>query len=219
MPTTGYIPGADRQLIDWAANFNKQVAAHATTWNITETEVADLNAAETLFADLHALVDSPAKTKTLVEQKNEARKNLVKLIRALVDFKLKNPIITNANRVELGLPVHDTTRTPIPTPTTRPDFKLSIQDIREIKIDFNDHGSDNKAKPYGCDGAVIFHSVTEQQPTSPDQLTHSTLATRTPHVLIFTEEQRGKKVFVALRWQNEKGQVGPWSEILGTIIP
>jgi hypothetical protein len=28
---------------------------------------------------------------------------------------------------------------------------------------------------------------------------------RTPHILEFTEEERGKTVYVAICWQNEKG--------------
>jgi hypothetical protein len=45
------------------------------------------------------------------------------------------------------------------------------------------------------------------------------LRTRTPHVLEFTEPQRGQTVYLALRWQNEKGEKGPWSEIQSTVIP
>jgi hypothetical protein len=41
----------------------------------------------------------------------------------------------------------------------------------------------------------------------------------TPHVLEFTEEERGKTVYVAICWQNEKGQKGPWSEIENAIVP
>jgi hypothetical protein len=45
------------------------------------------------------------------------------------------------------------------------------------------------------------------------------LATRTPHILEFTEEERGKTVYVAICWQNEKGEKGPWSEIESAIVP
>jgi hypothetical protein len=42
---------------------------------------------------------------------------------------------------------------------------------------------------------------------------------RTPHTLVFTDDQRGKTVSVALAWQNERGIRGEWGEILSTIIP
>jgi hypothetical protein len=31
--------------------------------------------------------------------------------------------------------------------------------------------------------------------------------------------QRGKTVYFALRWENTRGEKGPWSEIMSAIIP
>jgi hypothetical protein len=36
---------------------------------------------------------------------------------------------------------------------------------------------------------------------------------------MFTESERGKHVYIALAWQNEKGQKGPFSHIEGAFIP
>jgi hypothetical protein len=80
-------------------------------------------------------------------------------------------------------------------------------------------GSDSKAKPYGVNGAVIIYAVLDAPPADHSALTSSVLATRTPHILEFTEEERGKTVYVAICWQNEKGQKGPWSEIESAIVP
>jgi hypothetical protein len=68
-------------------------------------------------------------------------------------------------------------------------------------------------------GAVIVYAVLAEPPADPDALTRSVLATRTPHVFEFTEEERGKTVYVAICWQNEKGEKGPWSEIESAIVP
>jgi hypothetical protein len=56
-------------------------------------------------------------------------------------------------------------------------------------------------------------------PADHNALTRSVLATRTPHTFEFTEEERGKTVYMAACWQNEKGQKGPWSEIVSAIVP
>jgi hypothetical protein len=60
--------------------------------------------------------------------------------------------------------------------------------------------------------------VLDHPPADAGELTKALLATRTPHTLEFTEEERGKTVYVALQWQNNKGQKGPWSEILWAIV-
>jgi hypothetical protein len=45
------------------------------------------------------------------------------------------------------------------------------------------------------------------------------MASKTPHSLDFPEEERGKTVYIAAAWQNERGIIGPWSEIQNAIIP
>jgi hypothetical protein len=35
----------------------------------------------------------------------------------------------------------------------------------------------------------------------------------------FEEEERGSTVYIAAAWQNERGNIGAWSEILSAVIP
>jgi hypothetical protein len=108
---------------------------------------------------------------------------------------------------------------PIPDPPTRPEFLIKILDIMRLAIHFWDQGSTSKAKPYGIDGAVIYWAILDHVPLGIEELINSVLATRTPHILEFTEHDRGKTVYIAMRWQNEKGHKGPASEIQSAIIP
>jgi hypothetical protein len=216
---TDYIPGKDAELVSWSANFVTQVAANAPMWDIPADEVANLQVVATDFATLQAQADSPAKNTIIVAKKNAARTTLVTIIRGLVNFRLKNPIITDAQRIAIGLHLHDTTPTAIPAPTSRPELDIDVFDVRRLKVVFHDMGSSSKAKPYGVNGAVIVYAVLDTPPVSPEALTRSVLATHTPFTLEFTEEERGKTVYIAICWQNEKGQKGPWSEIESAIVP
>jgi hypothetical protein len=45
------------------------------------------------------------------------------------------------------------------------------------------------------------------------------MASKTPHTLEFTEEDRGKRVYVSACWQNERGLTGQWSDIQNAVIP
>jgi hypothetical protein len=214
-----YIPKKDSELVPWSANFTAEVAANAPTWGIPPNEVADLQAANDSFATLQVQADSPAKNAIIVAQKNAARSVLEEKIRGLAGFRLKNPIITDAQRIALGLHVRDTTYTTVTVPTTRPELDIDVVDFRRLKAAFHDQGSKSKAKPYGINGAVIVYAVLDTPPADVTALTRSVLATRTPYILEFTEEERGKTVYVAICWQNEKGQKGPWSEIESAIVP
>jgi hypothetical protein len=214
-----YIPKRDAELVPWGANFTAGVTANASTWEIPPAEVSALQTANNAFATLQAQADSPAKNAIIVAQKNAARKTLVAKIRELAGFRLKNPVITRAERIALGLHVRDTTPSNIPVPKSRPELDIDVLDFRRLKVLFHDQGSDSKAKPYGVNGAVIAYAVLDAPPAGVNALTRNVLATRTPHTLEFTEEERGKTVYVATCWQNEKGQKGPWSEIESAIVP
>jgi hypothetical protein len=214
-----YIPKKDSELVPWGANFTSKVAANATRWGIPPEEIAELQAANSDFADLQKQADSPDKTAVIVAEKNVARKTLEGIIRTLAGFRLKNPVITDAERIAMGLHIHDTTPSTIFPPHTRPEIDIDVVDFRRLKVIFHDMGSDSKAKPYGVNGAVIVYAVLDTPPADVSALTRNVLATRTPHTLEFTEEERGKTVYVAICWQNEKGERGPWSEIENAIVP
>ncbi|MDR0768561.1 MAG: hypothetical protein LBE71_01440 [Dysgonamonadaceae bacterium] len=214
-----YIPRKDSELIAWSANFTAQIVANAGAWNIPAGEITPLQTANANFATLHAKADSPAKTSIIIAEKNTARKTLIAKIRGLVGFRLKNPVITDAQRIALGLHVRNTTPSPIPAPTTRPELNIDLLDFRRLKVIFHDQDHDRKAKPYGVTGAVIIYAVLDAPPAAHSALTRNVLATRTPYILEFTEEERRKTVYVAICWQNKKGQRGPWSEIESAIVP
>ncbi|MDR3328629.1 MAG: hypothetical protein LBS63_00785 [Prevotellaceae bacterium] len=216
---TDYIPARDSELVAWSANFIAQLTPHIFPWGINPQDFTNLQVAASGFATLHQQADSPEKTSVIVAQKNAARAALIALVRALVNFQLRNPAISDAERVALGLHVHDGTHSPVPVPTSRPELNIDVLDVRRLRVAFHDMGSAGKAKPYGVNGAVILYAVLDAPPTSPATLTRSVLATHTPFTLEFAEEERGRTVYVAICWQNEQGEKGPWSEIESAIIP
>jgi hypothetical protein len=50
-------------------------------------------------------------------------------------------------------------------------------------------------------------------------MTNTVLATRSPHLLHFDEEERGKRVYITLQWQNESGIRGDPAEMQMAIVP
>ncbi|MDR1180838.1 MAG: hypothetical protein LBL13_02525 [Bacteroidales bacterium] len=214
-----YIPKKDSELASWCANFTLKVAANASKWEISPEEIAELQDSYEAFVLLQKKADSPDRTTVIVAEKNAARKKLIGCIRTLAGFRLKNPIITDAERIDMGLHVRDTTPTNLDVPKTRPEATIEVMDFRRLKISFHDQGSTKNAKPYGIDGAVIICAALDAPPKDRSALNRSMLVTRTPYIIECTEEERGKTLYVSVCWQNKKGQKGPWSEIISAIVP
>jgi hypothetical protein len=218
-----YIPHHDPDFDRWFKFLNQYVAQKCTgsppAWgHIPQEPRTALIEAYGLWYTAFSKTSGPH-TPVDTEAKNNAKGAAEAAIRPFVNQYLRFLPVTNEDRSALEIPNHDAIRTTIPPPATRPEFDLRIRDIRRIDVDFWDLGSESKAKPYGIQGAVVYWLIQETAPVRPEELGNSTLATRTPHTLTFEETQRGRRVHVVLRWQNEKGEKGPFSEILSTVIP
>jgi hypothetical protein len=214
-----YLPQKEAELVDWIDNFVSQVTANAAAWGIPLAEITGIQGLQTEFKVLHTECAGPNRTQTLVATKDAKKAELTAAVRGMVNYRFSAPVITDAIRVQCGLHPRDHTRTSHGVPQSRPDFDLRDRDFRRLDVDFWDQGSERKAKPLGINGAVISWAVLDAPPAVQGALAKSVLATHTPYTLEFVEEERGKTAYVALQWQNGKGQKGPFSEILSAIVP
>jgi hypothetical protein len=166
--------------------------------------------------------------------RNKAERNATKiaaLMSAEKDFKavyrqlyigyLKgNPLVTDEDLVSMGLPKHSTGgKTPPTPPTTVVEATSDTSKPGIVGINFRDKNEKGMAKPKLVRGAEIAWAVLETPPVDWSELVHSAFDTHTPAQLVFTGDQRGKTVYYALRWENNIGEKGPWSEIYSAIIP
>jgi hypothetical protein len=107
----------------------------------------------------------------------------------------------------------------VPPPSTHPDFEIDTAELRQLTIHFRDAGSTHRGKPAGVHGAEICWEFLNAPPEKIEDLKRSEFDTATPHTLRFDESDRGKRVYICLRWENNKGDKGPWGEIMEAIVP
>ncbi|MDR2440746.1 MAG: hypothetical protein LBE12_15395 [Planctomycetaceae bacterium] len=135
-------------------------------------------------------------------------------------FLKESPLVMDDDLVAMGMPSRTSGHVPAPVATTYPDFDIDSGTIRRLSIHFYDQGKKKtKAKPKGQHGAEIRWAILDAPPTKINDLINSSFDTRSPLTLDFEENQRGKNVYFCLRWENTRGEKGPWSEIIGAIIP
>jgi len=61
--------------------------------------------------------------------------------------------------------------------------------------------------------------VANKAAATVEEMSHSVFSSKTPFVMTFPDADRGKTVSMAVCWENPRGEKGPWSEIISTIIP
>jgi hypothetical protein len=91
--------------------------------------------------------------------------------------------------------------------------------LNRLSVRFWDGAGRRRGKPDGVHGAEIRWEERETPPAKAEDPANSAFATRTPHLFEFTGDHRGQTVFFCLRWENNKGDKGPWGEIVSAVVP
>jgi hypothetical protein len=125
-------------------------------------------------------------------------------------------VLTQDDRNTLNLPERSTTATPAAVPTTKPLVTIDTSNRLEHTINFRDENG-NLAKPQGVRGCQIWVKIGASA-KDPDELKYLATDTKTPYVYHFEGANAGKPAYYWLRWENTRGETGPWSdEVMGTI--
>ena len=216
---TDYIPTGDEAFLDWAKNLLAYTASHAAAWGIAEGKLTALQALAAAYTEKLAAAQDPNRGKADVLAKNEARDALKAALRPFVKAHLAyNEEVSDEDKVELGLPLHNNKPSPVPPPSTHPEFDIGTAELRQLSVRFWDAGSTRRGKPAGVHGAEIRWDFHDAPPANIEELGKSEFDTASPHTLRFDESDRGKRVYICVQWENNKGEKGPWSEIVEAVI-
>ena len=125
--------------------------------------------------------------------------------------------------------VRDTSKSPVPTPTTRPVVQVEHGQRLLHRLRFSDEAAPTRrGKPPGTIGAEVWLALT---PTGqPAPLLNSpgaggdgpykflSVSSRGNLQADFSSEDAGKTAYYALRWVSTRGEKGPWSEVAAATV-
>ena len=215
------IPSSDSGLIDFARNLQIQVEEHHLKWNLVEFPQAIKDALENFEQKVRRCQD-PNRGPVDIKDKSMAKKVLEKEVRPFVQgFIARNPLVSDRDRVALHLPPRDTTPTPILTPTgqaavtfTYPGSAQLVVQISLINPLLHDARSN-----YGCRIYYGVYDAGETPPENGEDLRHSLFTRKKKVLLNFRPEDSRKIAWFCVRYENSKGEAGPWSPMYSTVIP
>jgi hypothetical protein len=211
------MPGRREERLAMANKWITELPTSNGAWTVTPAEISELQDwAESAQDALNRLVSGSAVD---VARAREMFTGLVRYMRFLHSRKFFSPPMDDIDYARLGLRPPDRIRTEHVTVNELVEFDLGLRGIREIVVNFWIKGADHRAKPAGYDGAVLVWDTLPAPPERPTDLAEHTMASRSPHILEFDESDRGKTVYIALQWQNERGLTGPWSEMQTAVVP
>lgn len=215
-----YMPEKESAFVEWSGNLINVSKAHATEWGLPADKLTELEPLHIEVKGLHEKCKTSSYTPLDIQAKNEKKELLRKKEAEFVRFHLQNnDKVSDNGRKELGIPIHDTTRTPHPAPDTIPEIEIEMPYPRTLRIKFRDEKAVRWGKPAFVHGLECLWVIADTPPEKIADLSHSAFATRSPLELTFEENLRGKRIYFAVRWESGTGKKGPWSDIFSTVIP
>ena len=216
-----YIPKTDAEYNVWQFNLIDILSENATAWGIPAEVITSLKATQARWTAAYDKASNKQnRTAADVITKNEAGGDFTKEIRDTVQqWLVRNPKVTDADRVRMGITVRSNNHTPVPAPESFPvgsvDFSVRLQHT----ISFYDQASaHSNAKPEGVTGCEIYLKADGEAPKSVEEMNLQGTCSASPFVVKFDATKTGKIAWYWLRWVNRKGETGPWSTVVSAMI-
>ena len=221
MNSESYIPRGDSALLIWVKNLLAYVMLHFERWRIYAPDDS-FNNLVTTYEQALEKAQKTNRGKVDVTNKNVARKALEKASRSYVQgFLAKNPYVTNTDRKEMGLTIYDTISTTVGTPKVRAMGKIIYRGAGSLELHIAPEAdiSEDKRAYYGCKILYGVFDADAPAPVSETELHESIFTRRKKEAFIFQPKDSAKKVYFCIRYENSKGNAGPWCPMFPAVIP
>ncbi|MDR1224808.1 MAG: hypothetical protein LBL07_18320 [Tannerella sp.] len=217
-----YLPGSYAKLLTWLTNFiaylNK--ADVRTRLGLSADLVDSLKTLIDVFVAACKAADAANAGSVDRLNRQEQAKSITKTIRHFVNINLRyNEAVTDEDRKQLGLTIPDAKPTTDNDPAEYPEIEADTSILRQIKCRFLNR-EHRTAKPRRVHGIEVLHGfVPAGEKPSLKHLTHSTFSTRAIKKLDFTDEERGMRLGLCARYENNTGGKGPFGPIVIVFVP
>jgi hypothetical protein len=170
-------------------------------------------------------------TKPQRDEKNRVHKTAEKQLRGFVNAYLRfHPAVTDYDREQMSLNVPSATRPKVSAPTAQPEADVvypgvHLIELINIRTILLPGGEDLRADYgvrifWGILGPPAEHDKfrLSAPPLTGDDLPHSVFTRRKRHRFNFSGDS-GSTVYFCLRYENSKGEAGPFGPVFFAVIP
>jgi hypothetical protein len=236
MSRPDWLPHRREEQLAMSKNWQTILTAKATAWNVPTTEVTALKTLTTAAETAFALAQSSSRTVVVTAQCKAAFAALTKKMRFFKSRYFVSPPLIDADFISLGLKPHDAKPTPIPPPVAQAEADVSYPAAHTLELHLrpvtgvppDPHHSDYGFRVYfgllppggaSVEAATGPRRELMKAPVSGDELPHSHFTRRKRERLDFAQEESGKTIHFCVRYENAKGEPGPWGPIFSAVIP
>jgi hypothetical protein len=222
MPKSNYLPRGFGALLTWLINFityldESQIISRL---GLDPARVTALRTEIETYRNACTRADSPNAGRADRLDRREKADAVSKSVRHYVNVALRyNENLTDEDRVHLGLTVPDTTATPEGETDEYPEIETDTSILRRVgcKLLNREHRVAKPPRTHGIEVRSGF--IPDGEKPSLAHLTNSSFTTRASMKMDFSDEDRGKRLGLCARYENNTGGKGPFGPIVVVFIP
>ncbi|MDR0784457.1 MAG: hypothetical protein LBE74_01045 [Treponema sp.] len=211
----GYVPGADAKfnsynLVTYTVG---KMSGQPSAWDhIPAARVTELSTANEKWRLAFEKVAGP-RSSVDTKAKNNTRKEAC--VRAFVAQYIRFPPVADEDRDAMDILNRDLHPARIEKPKTRP----VVTEIKPLgafreEIYFHDETTEESCSiPYGDNGCLLLFGWGAKPIDDYKALVQTKLMTKSPCIVTLPQEAEKQVFSCAAEWQNERGELGPPSEI------
>lgn len=216
MPNSKPFPTKEADMNNYFLSASNYLVTNATRLQVSDANKTVLIAQIATWNTAYpASQNVNTRTKTAVEKKNVAKEKLMTTFRTIY-ADIPASVLTVDDRNALNLPAPNSSRTPKPVPTTKPKAAVDTSKRLEHTISFT-NAEGGLAKPDGVRGCQIWFKIGDPA-IDPSELSYVATDTASPYIYHFNGDVAGKNVYYWLRWENTRGETGPWSDVVMATV-
>jgi len=218
-----YIPHGQAVFFNWQDNYVNVLVAESAVWGIPPADLTALQALQTTYVNSYHTGSKEQKltrTSGQTQAFRTAQKNYVTGIRNFNSRWIsRNPLVTDAQKVDLGVTVRDT----VPTRINAVDFapRLFIDKIsggmHTLRFR-NPEEPAGKKMPKGQ--KIILRTAVGEADIPENEIIWSGIKTVTRFLydVHYTAGDKGKTAYYSACYESTRGEHGPWSDVINAII-
>lgn len=208
-----YIPQTDAGFDDWLSNFSVKITAAPATYGLVAGDATAIAAQFTAWHAAYVAAITPAtRTSVTVAAKDSARSTALAVVRPYAQQISVNSGVLPSNKVAVGVNPRTTIPAPVPVPSSSPVMSIDAIGVLTMDVRFQDPDAPmSRAKPFGATAVQVAVNVGVAAITDPALASFYAAFTKIPMRIDFQSGNAGKVATFFARWQNRKGEVGPWS--------
>lgn len=213
-----YIPSKDADYALWLANFAALIAATPVAYGLIAGDATVISASNTAFQTAYALAITPeTRTSATIAEKDAQRAAATATVRPYAVSISRDPSVSDELKIGVGVNLPNSSRTPIPAPTTAPALTHTGSTHLNAGLAYRDVTTPTtKGKPPGVVTMELRSSIGLAVSTDPDSALTRGLYAKSPLGIGFQADEVGKIVTLWGRWLTKSGpagvsQPGPWS--------